>query len=189
MTFWAHRKSVEGSIGTKAKEPITKKPLDPPRDWIDAFSLRRITQDPNAVARPPKPQSNSGWLLPYSKTDVFEGPNILDSHKAFVRRLDLFLGSGARDLSKRACLKVLLGLAKSAQKAGAVPHSETESQDRVGLEDAVKKNYRDLAHFSAVHSGRIHFVYATAENLDRARTIISRFAQRHLAQAAKKQSP
>lgn len=180
MTAWAHnrteRNRTDRSVGVgngEVKHPPEK--LDPPRDWMDAFLLKRITADPTTTRPATVTSTDSGWFTQGTKVECAGGPNNLDSCRHLINRLDSYRHSSAPDQDKMECLRLLLQLAQSAQEKESRRFLSPETDSIDGLWKAVRQNFMDMARHSTVHSGRTRLAFETSDNLERARTIVYRF--------------
>jgi hypothetical protein len=163
MTIWAHNRTERNRSVGKQPNKHSEEELAPPRDWLDAFLLRRITADPSASK------------VKQSKIQVYEGPNNLDSCRHLISRIDAYLNSNAPEDQKLECLGHLLQLIQSAQEKESRRFISPESETIEGISRAVRKNFMDIAHHSTVHSGRTRLAFETSDNLERARTLVSRY--------------
>ena len=175
MTLWAHNRIEKNRLSDDRKAKRTGEELAPPKDWMDALLLKRITADPNTPKERKKNVSASGWLSGASNPVRNDGPNNLDSCRHLMNRVEGYLGSKAPDAEKLECLVLLLELIKGAQEKESRKFIAPESHTISELSKAVRQNFMDLARYSAVHSGRTRLAFETSDTLEFARNLVTRY--------------
>lgn len=175
MTLWAHKQKEQSRLQVDEKAKRTGEELAPPKDWMDAFLLRRITADPNIPKEKNHSVSPTGWLTGASNPERIDGPNNLDSCRHLINRIETYLRSNASDTEKLECLDRLLELIKGAQERESRKCTMPGGHTIAELSKVVKQNFMDLARYSAAHSGRTRLAFETSDTLELARNVLFRF--------------
>jgi hypothetical protein len=177
MTAWAHNRVGKNPIVGNKESQHSNEKLDPPRDWMDAFLLKRITADPNTSKVRDSAAVGTGRITGGSKFNCSEMPNNLGSCRHLNKMIKTFISSHVDEVHKLECLRELLELVKSAQERASRRFSPPSADTIDELSKTVRWNFRDLARYVTAHSGRKHLVFETYDNLKRGHDLISRFSR------------